>query len=308
MGVFDCVKIRAMTSIIPSRQDLARQALLNACAAGGFGTSVRYLALSKPALLLHKIIEWARTILDEDTPPARRAPGMAADRLVGLVADYLVENGADVNVTDEHGRTPLAVLLSGRLSQCHAPLARLLLQAGADTSGWTVKPLGLRMDWTIDRLYFRCKDAEIVTHLEPLLQILIDARVVDVNEAYKTALGVVVTPLHRLCGARLKPGASQCTAAKIKSLTGLGADPNSVNEAGETPLHHLLAYGRATQGTVRALLEAGADPALVPNLYDYVYAHTKQPAGQAIMTLLEDYGAPPCPPRVAAAVGLSTRP
>ena len=256
------------------------------------------LRVRDPSQLLFSVIGWARTLLDEDTPPARRNRDVDAEGLARLVADYLVEMAPDVNATDEYHRSPLFILMSGPVSECHSRLAELLLQAGAEPSralnfritAWPVEP-------SVDKLYLSCLDREIATSLEPLISTMKAAGAIDVNE--QDVIGN--TALHLLCGATIS---TQCTATKIKSLTGLGADPNSVNAAGETPLHHLLAYGNTKQGSVRALLEAGADPALVPDLYRYVHSAVNSNIRKAVITLLEDSGAPPCPAEIARDAGL----
>ena len=231
---------------------------------------------------------------DLNPPPGQRAPVMlAVQENQGAIARYLIDHGADTEVTDEGGATLLQVAKDNGLGEV---LARL---AGDDIDLAQVEP-GEMDDWIrsaieadrpvlagrlLDRAASAGVDrdwdispAAIAVHADAqhVVDMLMDRGEVDVDDwLFRAAAsgservarlllerGANVnvrdaahwTPLHK---ALLPRGGSLPAGDMAMLLIDAGADPNVATAAvGWTPLHLAAALNEAT--LVEALLAAGA--------------------------------------------------
>jgi ankyrin repeat protein len=157
----------------------------------------------------------------------------------------LVESGADVNSTGEHGMGPLLTFTPA--------VVDYLLSQGADPNRQTNEngaPVLVGLAY--------------VTHLE-CVRLLLE-RGADPNIAHPRT---GETPLHGCLAMPTKEATA--TDPVVKLLIERGADPNrrttpgvptlafwrDVRTRGETPLHRAAAY--ASEQTIKFLLQAGAD-------------------------------------------------
>ncbi len=152
----------------------------------------------------------------------------------------LLEEGADVRAAQGDGMTAL----HAAAERGHLGVARMLLDAGADVSAET--RIG---SYTPLHLASRRGNGAIV---QDLLDRGADANAVTTNSG--------VTPLHLAAAAVDGVGA-------VVSLLVHGADPNALERsAGQTPL--MFAAGNNRARSVRALLDAGADPGVSTQVID----------------------------------------
>ena len=145
-------------------------------------------------------------------------------------ARELLAASADVDETDHNGETALMYACVSDHLNDHAPIIRLLIEAGADlekASNAGVTPL--------KRASIKRRDA--------CIRLLIDEGA--------SALGIPELE-NRLLGAAGE-GDTEC----VRTLLAAGADINEVDENGRTALMMASDYGHAP--VVRLLIEAGAD-------------------------------------------------
>ncbi|KAF4962094.1 hypothetical protein FSARC_9828 [Fusarium sarcochroum] len=183
----------------------------------------------------------------------------ASDVLEDETLPTLINAGADINLVDYNGQTPLLVAIQhGRWSA-----AAKLVQSGAD-------------------LEVRLPDGKTVLHLaitmrnQEFTQVLI-SRGANVDRKLREH-----TPLTMAISSRCTP----ITAALIDS----GANPNLPSRNGNTPL--LAAAATGHDETVRYLIAHGADPSATQGQSGYspmhMAAHKNQPH---ILRLLAESGA-----------------
>lgn len=178
--------------------------------------------------------------------PLIRAVESDAEALVGA----LLEAGADPNVPNRGGELPLDIAAQSG----EAKVIRLLVAAGAEGSGRAVDETAPQQEddspQATDALCdFR--DSFFLTEAPPesLRDCLEAGAQVDQN------VFVGHSPLLYLAASRLRLASeSPFTVEKIVLLLGAGAEANTQNVRGETPLH-----GTAAPAAVAALLQAGAD-------------------------------------------------
>ena len=142
----------------------------------------------------------------------------------------LVAAGADVNVQDLHGSTPL-------MAAENADTARLLLKLGAD-------PSITNFDGA-SALHILMRDCENVREVLPLIPDL-------AKQATRTKPDGS-TLLHMLAAGAMR----EADVEAILEVVGRGAI-NQINRAGQTPLHRAVSRDRG----IDVLLRNGADPNL----------------------------------------------
>ena len=188
-----------------------------------------------------------RELLARGTDPNAKRTGSGETPLHWVedaeIAGLLIEAGADANVRNERGETPLHAAVRGQKDD--ALIARLVA-GGADVSARDARgntPLHTAAWWG--------KDSTVRTLLR--LGAPVNAR----NARGDTPLCVALQ-----CEAAY-PGCGY-TLARVRALLEGGADVHAANELGRTALHeacegYLQAYHQGAE-LVRILLDAGANP------------------------------------------------
>lgn len=173
----------------------------------------------------------------------------AAMRDHRAVMTLLINGGANVNVKDNHGRTPLAEAAGSRTPDA----VKLLLDSGAKADGFALgQAAGLGRLETVKLLLdaranpddglVRAAQGGHVEIVKLLLQ-----KGADVKTRAQSDLGD--TALHT---AALQGGVET-----VELLLKHGADPNAVNNESQTPLHRAIA-GDSDLRRVKLLVESGA--------------------------------------------------
>lgn len=188
-----------------------------------------------------------RELLARGTDPNAKRTGSGETPLHWVedaeIAGLLIEAGADANVRNERGETPLHAAVRGQKDD--ALIARLVA-GGADVSARDARgntPLHTAAWWG--------KDSTVRTLLR------LGAPVNACNARGDTPLCVALQ-----CEAAY-PGCGY-TLARVRALLEGGADVHAANELGRTALHeacegYLQAYHQGAE-LVRILLDAGANP------------------------------------------------
>jgi ankyrin repeat protein len=251
---FPKVKVDAATMVFTAMPKGGFTALLLA-ARQGVGAGVRALAE-------------AGADLNATDPDGTSALNMAIINAHYDVAALLVEKGANVNLPDSTGMTPLYATIdmrhqeplinrplpkpSGRLLPLD--LVKVLLDRGADVNARLKTPLLMRQhnggDPSLNEgatALMRAAKVSDVTIIGLLLDKGADPNLRLRNQS--TALMVAAARQGR------NPGPEQTTVDAMKLLIDKGADPNLVNENGETAMH--IAVGRS-DALVKFLAENGA--------------------------------------------------
>ena len=156
------------------------------------------------------------------------------------IVSLLIEHGAAVEATTAHRRrTPLSLACYWRTN---LGIAQLLINSGADVNGgdgFIIAPL---------------HEASVggnTEAIELLIQSGADVNILSTEEWHNVPAGS--TPLH-FDARHARYDRLDC----ITQLLAAGADPNIINSAGQTPLHH--AAWTSSVDVVNALLDAGCDP------------------------------------------------
>lgn len=147
------------------------------------------------------------------------------------IVDFLLQHGADANVKNTYGKTPLELAVQHEYG---AATVRRLLAGGAEVSDVLIEAAGKSGPEAFE-----------------VVKTLVDA---GAPVSAPNVLGT--TPLHR--------AAKYGTAEMIRELLARGAEINARDRDGTTPLHDALWMPsldeRGTAENVAALVAAGADP------------------------------------------------
>ena len=168
------------------------------------------------------------------------------------VAEWLLESGADVNARDSHGRTPLIFA-----SPSKPELMTLFLEAGANPDVRGDDGLSALDDAVRVQSPNRIQAMEILvangaTVTSSALQIAADS-----GRTEEAALLLSFAPDLPLFAAFMD-SIRQDSRDVFDLLLEQGADPNAVDQFGNTPLSHASSHGR--EELLVRLLEAGAQP------------------------------------------------
>ena len=140
----------------------------------------------------------------------------------------LIEAGANVNISDSEGNTPLIYSVQSKYTTC----MNILLKAGADAEA---KIIGGR-----NALMHAMRTSANPLCIEPLLATGIDVNSKDAHGSTALALSII-------------KGSSNCIATLLRC----GADSESADNAGDTALMETLFYHNAD--ALELLLAFGAD-------------------------------------------------
>jgi len=164
----------------------------------------------------------------------------------------LLDRGADIEVLDEEGRSPLVTALvdeswnSARAILDHRPdvVASSRMDVVVNSRGWTV-------------LHLLCARGEKrqLTSVDIFQRVLDGGVAVNVRDFYGNI------PLHTNRDRYL-----QFIPEFIQLLIEYGADVNAQNDRGQTPLH--IAFSEGYVEVVRCLIQAGADLNVRDDLYN----------------------------------------
>ena len=166
--------------------------------------------------------------------------GFRRDRAAPEKIALLLAAGADPNVSDDDGETPLHAVARGGAGAEVAAVA--LVNAGADVNARNSQA------WTPLHI------AALTPGEDTVLQVLLLQADADVNA--RTHLGE--TPLHIAASGHRGRHTRAERAHAVTALVEAGAEVDARMSGGRTPLH--VALGADRPATVMTLLEAGADP------------------------------------------------
>ena len=257
------------TSTVPqfpkARVDLATM-VTTALPKGGM-TAAMYAARQGAPAGVRALAE-AGANLDATDPDGTTALNIAIVNTHYDVAALLLEKGANPNIADTAGMTPLYAavdmqhqepLVNRPLAKPKGPLSaldaiRVLLDRGADPNLALKTPLLMRQhnggDPSLGEGATPLMRAAKVSDVG-LIRLLLD-RGADPNRRLRnqsTALMIAVSRTGRAAGPE------QRTIEAARLLVARGADVNAVNDGGESALHIAVSRG---DGLVRALVESGA--------------------------------------------------
>ncbi|ROV98758.1 hypothetical protein VMCG_06727 [Cytospora schulzeri] len=157
--------------------------------------------------------------------------------------EVLLRHGADPNIVNDSGQTPLAIAFSR-----HAAFGTIiypLLKSGANLAGNPLNGANSRDKDGNTVLHYLVREVAAWLGIEFLLD-------KGANPNIANHLGE--TPVH--VAARAGLGAM----VNLKVLLNRGGNPNSKTLKGETPLHFAICSIMATTTAIRMLVKAGANP------------------------------------------------
>lgn len=204
------------------------------------------------------------TYATETTPPTPSQLHDAAARDDAAGVKRLLEQGADIEGRDRHGRTALLVATHRNAIEA----ARVLIEAGADVNA---------MDDISDSPY-------LYAGAEGRFEIL------RMTLAHGADLGSV----NRYGGTALIPAAHHGHVETVRLLLGTATDIDHVNNLGWTALLEAIILGDGSEtyiDIVRLLLEAGADVNLADADNVSPLAHAQSKNQVEIADLLKQAGA-----------------
>ena len=202
------------------------------------GSGAATITLLVSSIASYFFIDWARISAEKDLIRGLSTPAIRA----------AVDAGADINVRNDHGETPLH--RAGRWGEHAVILA--LLDSGAD-------------------IHAKDDDGHTPLHAAAMqddpgvIRSLLDAGA-DIEAKSEESDSEFVISSHMRGETPLHKATRNGSPAALKALLHAGADINAKNDRGETPLHSAAAWGGYNERTnkanlemIQALLDAGAD-------------------------------------------------
>lgn len=222
--------------------------------------------------------------LTEDSDPAARR------NLAGRVppheslAVFLLDKGANPNLADTAGATPL--LAAARYARLD--LVKVLLAHGANpNSAYTKNPRNA-LDLTGATPYLM---AAVATDAK-VMRALVDARADPLATLPdSTNALMLVAGLHTLRLGDEETGTDRQAIEAAMLAMELGCDPKAINDVGRTALHGAADLGR--DGVVQLLIEKGAPVDLADYNEDTPYSFTIRANHLSTQALLRKHGANP---------------
>ncbi len=187
------------------------------------------------------------------------------------VTRYLIKRGADLEILDNKGFTPLSLAaLGNRLQNVQA-----LVEAGAKVNIRTTTG-------NMTPLIASASNIDPLKHSDSLdvMKYLLD-RNADVN--FQASDGKTALIAAAACSDSGQP------QEKVKLLLGRGAKTDLANNSGETAL--MFAAGRGNDRTVKLLVEKGADVNLKNNAGESAMPYAQRSGNKDVMAYLESKGA-----------------
>lgn len=181
----------------------------------------------------------------------------AAENGHGDIAQAILGKGADVNAADAQGRTALMLAVE----KGHALVVQVLLSAGADVNakdaqGRTAANRAQDNNFPLILQALTNAGATAEKSAAPKPKTPADSS----NSTPTPTPAAAQKPVDNSNAKALIEAANGGDIAQVRALLAAGADPNSRNEKGYTPL--MLAAASNYIEIVRLLLEKGADPNL----------------------------------------------
>lgn len=161
------------------------------------------------------------------------------------VVGLLQEHGADSNMGNKSGQTPLAIAIS--MDADFEAIIYPLLKSGANLVGGSVDPNAQDWDGNTSLHYLVASDST-----NKGVDLLLEK---GANPNLPNKFGE--TPIH------VAAGAGQTASSNLEMLLDRGGNPNSKTLKGESPLMFAISGYMPSTAAVRILVEAGAGPECV---------------------------------------------
>lgn len=207
----------------------------------------------------HRLIFIAALLVWFQGAPIAGAVGILEAARAGDAAgvrSILQTNAAAVSVTNNLGETPLHLAAGAASPEAVEALLAAKALVDAQAEGGTALHYAIAYRWG-----YRYAEALATTGTTNIQKLIDSARESIANPDISTAAGRTVpvdtAALHRTLSAPANPGQTREESKVVELLLAAGADPNTPNLGGMTPVH--CAAFRPEPEFLKALIEKGAD-------------------------------------------------
>ena len=196
------------------------------------------------------------------------------------VLEALLDAGADPNLKDENGETPLLLAIRADPLYVGEPLAnhlRLLLRHGADPNVKYAKGGEKKGRTPLIQVVTNKYAGESEKGIVDAIGALIEGGA-DPDAVWRGGKGKGRTPLIQvvLVHGSDKAGSADDAVELVEALLEGGADPDKRDRAGDTPLIHAAKHEDDLAKVIRALLAGGADPCLTDRRGKLPFEHAAE--------------------------------